>query len=66
MNQKLAMRLLQQMGYQADLAKIGVTLNIRTMDPAAWANSVLGNSYNGMYATGDANAHLSPVADMPL
>jgi peptide/nickel transport system substrate-binding protein len=50
--------------YQADLAKIGVKLSIKTMDPAAWANSVLSNSYNAMYATGDVSAHLYPVNNL--
>src|SRR5207248_6542302 len=47
--------------YQADLAKIGVTLNIKTYDPATWAGNVLGHTYNAMYATGDVVANVLPI-----
>jgi peptide/nickel transport system substrate-binding protein len=50
--------------YQADLSKIGVKLNIKTLEPGAWAQSVLSNTYNAMYATGDVSAHLSPVNNL--
>jgi peptide/nickel transport system substrate-binding protein len=35
--------------YQADLAKIGVTANIKQLDPPAWTASVLNRQYNGVY-----------------
>ena len=35
--------------YQADLATIGVTLNIVNMDLAAWLDNVNNRKYNGMY-----------------
>jgi peptide/nickel transport system substrate-binding protein len=47
--------------YQADLASIGVKLNIKTYDPATWAGNVLGHTYNAMYATGDVVANLLPI-----
>ena len=50
--------------YQADMAKIGVTLNIKTFDPASWAGAVLGHNYNAMYATGDVVAHLHPINNL--
>ena len=50
--------------YQADLAKIGVTLNIKTYDPATWAGNVLGHTYNAMYATGDVVANLLPINNL--
>jgi peptide/nickel transport system substrate-binding protein len=50
--------------YQADLAKIGVTLNIKAYDPATWAGNVLGHSYNAMYATGDVVANLLPINNL--
>jgi peptide/nickel transport system substrate-binding protein len=50
--------------YQADLAKIGVTLNIRGYDPATWAANVLGHTYNAMYATGDVVANLLPINNL--
>ncbi len=50
--------------YQADLAKIGVTLNIKGYDPATWAGNVLGHTYNAMYATGDVVANLMPINNL--
>jgi peptide/nickel transport system substrate-binding protein len=50
--------------YQADLAQIGVKLNITTYDPASWAASVLGHKYNAMYATGDVVANLLPINNL--
>ena len=50
--------------YQADLASIGVTLNIKTYDPATWAGNVLGHTYNAMYATGDVVANLLPINNL--
>jgi peptide/nickel transport system substrate-binding protein len=35
--------------YQADLASIGVTMNIVNMDLAAWLDQVNNRKYNGMY-----------------
>jgi peptide/nickel transport system substrate-binding protein len=50
--------------YQADLSKIGVKLNIKPLEPGAWAQAVLSNTYNAIYATGDVSAHLSPVNNL--
>jgi peptide/nickel transport system substrate-binding protein len=50
--------------YQADLAKIGVKLNITTYDPASWAAAVLGHKYNALYATGDVVANLLPINNL--
>jgi len=50
--------------YQADLAKIGITINIRAYDPATWAGNVLGHTYNAMYATGDVIANLLPINNL--
>jgi peptide/nickel transport system substrate-binding protein len=50
--------------YQADLAKIGVKLNITTFDPASWAAAVLGHNYKAMYATGDVVANLLPINNL--
>ena len=50
--------------YQAALAQIGVTLNIQTYEPAAWAAAVLGHNYNAMYATGDVQAQLLPISNL--
>src|SRR5262249_5312789 len=47
--------------YQADLAKIGVKLNIATMDLAAWVDAVATKlTYKGTYATTDSPMNLSP------
>ncbi len=50
--------------YKADLAKIGVTLNVKAYDPATWAGNVLGHTYNAMYATGDVVANLLPINNL--
>ncbi len=50
--------------YQADLASIGVKLNIKAYDPATWAGNVLGHTYNAMYATGDVIANLLPINNL--
>jgi peptide/nickel transport system substrate-binding protein len=50
--------------YKADLAKIGVTVNVRAYDPATWAGNVLGHTYNAMYATGDVVANLLPINNL--
>jgi peptide/nickel transport system substrate-binding protein len=46
--------------YQADLAKIGVKLNIQTDDPATWIDKVNNRKYEGMYFASAAGAQLSP------
>jgi peptide/nickel transport system substrate-binding protein len=45
--------------YQADLAKIGVKLNIVKLDMAAWSDQVNGNKFAGLYVSG-SNLALSP------
>jgi peptide/nickel transport system substrate-binding protein len=47
--------------YQADLAKIGITANILKLDFAQWLDQVSKQKYNGMYATSDSRAQLSPL-----
>jgi ABC-type transport system substrate-binding protein len=46
--------------YQADLAKIGVKLNIKVMEAAGWLDQVNNVKYNGLYFSGDNNAHVHP------
>jgi ABC-type transport system substrate-binding protein len=46
--------------YQADLAKLGVTLNINQMEAAAWLDRVNNVKYTGLYFSGDNNAHVNP------
>jgi len=47
--------------YQADLAKLGVKLNIKIMEAATWIDQVNHAKYNGMYFSGDNNAHVNPA-----
>jgi peptide/nickel transport system substrate-binding protein len=56
--QDLAQSMMQV--YQADLAKIGVTFNIQSMEAAAWLDQVNNTKYNGVYFSGDNNAHVNP------
>jgi peptide/nickel transport system substrate-binding protein len=46
--------------YQADLAKLGVKLNFRLMEAAAWIDTVNNVKYTGVYFSGDNNAHVNP------
>src|SRR5712691_7346187 len=50
--------------YQADLAKIGVTLNIKAMDTATWLAQVNGVQYNGLYVSGDSLGNYSPATPL--
>ncbi len=46
--------------YQADLATIGVTLNIIKLEMAVWSDQVNGRKYNGLYYASSANLQLEP------
>ncbi|MBV9577304.1 MAG: ABC transporter substrate-binding protein [Chloroflexi bacterium] len=48
--------------YQADLAKIGVTLNVQSMDIAALFDSIHNQKYNGVYTLNDSWAAMEPVS----
>src|SRR5262249_44449269 len=50
--------------YQADLAKIGVTLNIKQMDTATWLAQVNGVQYNGLYVSGDSLGNYQPATPL--
>ncbi len=50
--------------YQADLAKIGVTLNIRSMETATWLAEVNGVRYNGLYVSGDSLGNYQPATPL--
>jgi peptide/nickel transport system substrate-binding protein len=50
--------------YQADLAKIGVTLNILSMDTATWLAQVNGIQYNGLYVSGDGLGNYQPATPL--
>jgi peptide/nickel transport system substrate-binding protein len=47
--------------YQADLAKIGVTLNITQVDAASWFDMANNRKYNGFYSTLNGLAQLEPI-----
>jgi peptide/nickel transport system substrate-binding protein len=46
--------------YQADLAKLGMQLNVKVMEAAAWVDTVNNVRYNGIYLSPDNNAHVNP------
>jgi ABC-type transport system substrate-binding protein len=50
--------------YQADLAKISVTLNIKSMDTATWLAQVNGVQYNGLYVSGDSLGNYLPATPL--
>jgi peptide/nickel transport system substrate-binding protein len=45
----------------ADLAQIGVTLNVRQLDLAAWAGLVNNRNYTGAYAAGGTYSQMEPL-----
>jgi peptide/nickel transport system substrate-binding protein len=47
--------------YQADLAKLGITLNIKTPDVATWLDQVNNAKYIGLYAGPASLGDLSPA-----
>jgi peptide/nickel transport system substrate-binding protein len=46
--------------YQSDLAKIGVTMNIKNYDGATWLDQVNGRKFNGIYFASGTYFNLSP------
>ncbi|MBV8086530.1 MAG: ABC transporter substrate-binding protein [Chloroflexi bacterium] len=49
---------------QADLAKIGVTLTIKSVDLAAWITAIIGHQYQGLYSTAQGTTQLHPATLM--
>jgi peptide/nickel transport system substrate-binding protein len=50
--------------YQADLAKIGVTLNIRALDLATWVDEAVNRKYKGMYLANSTFGQLEPSSTL--
>ena len=50
--------------YQADLAKIGVTLNIRALELAIWVDEAVNRKYKGMYLSNSTFAQLEPSSTL--
>ena len=50
--------------YQADLAKIGVTLNIRALELATWVDEAVNRKYRGMYLSNSTFAQLEPSSTL--
>lgn len=50
--------------YQADLAKIGVTLNIRALELATWVDEAVNRKYKGMYLSNSTFAQLEPSSTL--
>jgi peptide/nickel transport system substrate-binding protein len=50
--------------YQADLAKIGVTLNIRSLELATWVDEAVNRKYKGMYLSNSTFAQLEPSSTL--
>jgi peptide/nickel transport system substrate-binding protein len=48
--------------YQSDLAKIGVTLNVKSMQIAALFDTIHHQTYNGLYTLNDSWAAMEPVS----
>jgi peptide/nickel transport system substrate-binding protein len=52
--------------YQADLAKIGVKLNVKSMDIAALFDVIHSQKYNGVYTLNDSWAAMEPVSTISV
>ena len=52
--------------YQADLASIGVKLNIKPVQTAAFVHSAQNPTYNGLAASADVEANLNPATMLSL
>jgi peptide/nickel transport system substrate-binding protein len=50
--------------YQADLAKLGVTLNIRALELATWVDEAVNRKYKGMYLSNSTFAQLEPSSTL--
>ena len=46
--------------YQADLAKLGIKMNIRVLETAAWLDQVNNRKYSGLYWSGASYGQLAP------
>ena len=46
--------------YQADLAKLGIKMNIKVMETAAWLDQVNNRRYTGIYWSGASYGQLAP------
>ncbi|HEY3063833.1 MAG TPA: ABC transporter substrate-binding protein [Chloroflexota bacterium] len=50
--------------YQADLAKIGVKLNVRVLELAIWVDEAVNRKYKGMYLSNSSFAQLEPSSTL--
>src|SRR6185503_15441003 len=50
--------------YQADLAKVGVKLNIRPMELGLWVDEVVNRRYKGLYLTNATFGQLEPSSTL--
>ncbi len=50
--------------YQADLAKIGVKLNVRALELAIWVDQAVNRKYRGMYLANSTFAQLEPSSTL--
>jgi peptide/nickel transport system substrate-binding protein len=46
--------------YQADLAQIGITLNVRPLELATWVDEAVNRKYRGLYLSNSGFAQLDP------
>jgi peptide/nickel transport system substrate-binding protein len=46
--------------YQADLAQLGITLNVRTLELATWVDQAVNRKYQGLYLSNAPYAQLEP------
>jgi peptide/nickel transport system substrate-binding protein len=49
--------------YQANLAQLGITLNIRKMDSPTWVDQIVNRRYNALYVTANTLAQMEPITE---
>jgi peptide/nickel transport system substrate-binding protein len=47
--------------YQGDLAKLGIKLNVQSLQAPAWLDQINNRKYTGVYATAAGDAQMEPV-----
>ncbi len=50
--------------YQADLSKLGITLNVRSLELATWVDEAVNRKYKGLYLSNAPYAQLEPSSSL--
>jgi peptide/nickel transport system substrate-binding protein len=50
--------------YQADLAKLGITLNVRALELGIWVDEAVNRKYKGMYLSNSGSSQFEPSSTL--